>query len=529
MFEPASQAKNVRRRTEADHGDPRNTACDHPPVKAAPRFTRAWAPVTTITAIGAGVRFAGLDRQSFWIDEIVTAGLLAKPLFEMLATLPDSESTPPLYYVLAWLWSRVAGVDEVGLRSFSALLGTLAIPVCYAAARGLVSHRAGVIVAALAAVSPLLVWYSQEARAYSLFVLLGALSFLAFTQALDEPSRRSLAFWASASSLTLLTHYFGVFLVAAEAAILLYRHRGRDTWAATAAIVGVGLAVLPLAAYQAIFSSSRWIRFVDLPARVEETVRQLVVPSAPSIWAGAGVPDDYGRSLWPLGVAMILVAVGTIVWQGSRRERRGALVALGVALAAAGAPVLMALAAALLTEGRGDVFLYRNVIVAWLPLAVVIGAALGARRAGLVGLLAACALTVWSLTVVVHNATTPERQRDDWRLVSRALETSASRLVLLSPSWQMAALEYHIPGVRELGDRRIATRRVDVLVRRTVPSYSPAVESLSLPPQFTRLETRELENWALTSFESPEPVYLEASDLGPGPPGASWVPMVRPK
>ena len=64
----------------------------------------------------------------------------------------------------------------MGLRSLSALAGTLTVPVCYAAGRTLVSHRAGMIVAALSAVSPLLVWYSQEARAYGLFVLFGSFS-----------------------------------------------------------------------------------------------------------------------------------------------------------------------------------------------------------------------------------------------------------------------------------------------------------------------------------------------------------------
>lgn len=497
---------------------------------AASRWlTRKWVPVATLTALGAGARFVGLDRQSFWIDEVVTAGLVAKSLPGMLETLPGSESTPPLYYVLAWLWSRIAGVDEPGLRSLSALLGTLAIPVCYAAARTLVSHRAGVIVAALAAASPLLVWYSQEARAYSLLVLLGALSFLFFARALEEPSPRDLAFWAGASSLVLLTHYFGVFLIAAEAAILLCRRRSRPTWAATASIVAVGLAVLPLAAYQAIFSSSRWIRFVDLSARVEETVRQLLVPGAPSLWAGAGVPEDFDRSLWPLGVALILGAVAAVLVLGSSKERRGALVALGVGLGVAGAPILVSLAAALVTDGRGDVFLYRNVIVAWLPLAIVLGAALGARRAGAVGVAAASVLVVWSFAVVVHDAATPERQRDDWRLVSEALDASASQLVLLSPSWQIAALEHYVPGLRVLGDARIATRRVDLLVRRNVPSYSPPVESLGLPSEFTRLETRVLQNWMLTTFGSRTPVYLEADDLGVAPPDASRVPLVRVK
>ena len=76
---------------------------------ASRRLTSTWVTVATLTAIGAAVRFVGLDRQSFWIDEVITVELLAKSLPDMLGTLPDAESTPPLYYVLAWLWSRVAG------------------------------------------------------------------------------------------------------------------------------------------------------------------------------------------------------------------------------------------------------------------------------------------------------------------------------------------------------------------------------------------------------------------------------------
>jgi mannosyltransferase len=496
-------------------------------VEASHWSRRTWFPVAIVTAVGAGVRFIGLGQQSFWIDEIITVELVSKSLVEMLRALPDAESTPPLYYLLAWLWSRAVGADEAGLRSLSALLGTLTIPVSYGAARALVSHRAGVIVAALCAVSPLLVWYSQEARAYSLFVLLGALSFLFFARALAEPSRRQLGLWAAASSLMLLTHYFGVFLVAAEASILLYRHRGRAAWASTGAIVAVGLAVLPLAAYQAAYASSRWIRFIDLDARVAEAVRQLLVPGAPSIWAGAGVAEDHdGRWLLPLGIAMILGAVAATVLLGSREERRGGLIALGVGSATLGVPILISLAAAVVTGGRGDVFLYRNVIVAWLPLAIVLGVALGARRAGAVGVLAATALTVSSFAVVVHTATTPRLQRDDWHLVSQALGQSEGQVVFLSPSWQMAALEHHVADLRPLG-RGAATTQVDLLVRREVPSYSPAVGRLRLPPDFHLIETRELQNWVLTRFRARARIYLDGVDVGVAPPEASYVPLVR--
>lgn len=480
-----------------------------------------------LTALAGAVRFVGLGSQSFWIDEIITAELVAKPFTEMLRAIPDAESTPPLYYVLAWLWSQVAGADEKGLRSLSALAGTATIPVCYAAARTLVSHRAGVIVGALAAVSPLLVWYSQEARAYGLFVLFGALSFYGFARALDDPSRRNLRLWAIASSLALLSHYFALFLVVAEAAVLLHRHRRRQTWIATGAIAGVGIALLPLAAYQVVYSSSRWIRFVELSDRIGETLRQLVVPSAPSIWAGAGTPEGHGSGWWPLAIVMVAGAAAAVALLGSRAERRGAFVALVVGSATVGLPILMSLAAVVVTGGRGDVFLYRNVIVAWLPLAVVLGAALGARRAGALGLAAASALVVWSFGVLVHNQTTPTLQRDDWRLVAEALGEPAGQIVLLSPSWQIAALEHSVPDASELGGRTVATQQIDVLTRRNVPSYSPAVETLRPPAGFELVETRELQNWLLTRFRAREPVYVTGDDLVVVPSEASRVPLVR--
>ena len=497
---------------------------EHAPIRLA---AAAWLPVTVLTFVGAAVRFAGLDRQSFWVDEVVTAGLVTKSLPAMLGALPDAESTPPLYYLLAWLWSRAVGLDEPELRSLSALFGTLTIPVCYAAGRALVSHRAGVIVAALAAVSPLLVWYSQEARAYSLFVLLAALSFLAFTLVLGDPSPRRLAFWASASSLMILTHYFGVFLLAAETAVLLYLRRSRATWAAVGATVVVGLAVLPLAVYQVLFASSRWIRFVDLGGRIEEAIRQLLVPGPPSMWGGAGLAEDAGRAWWPLGVVIITAAVLTLVLVGSRQEQRGALVALAVGIATAGLPIVMSLATQVVTDGRGDVFLYRNAIVAWLPLAVVPAAALGAERAGRVGILAACALVAWSLAVVVQDATTPERQRDDWRLVAEALGEPAGQIVVLSPSWEIAALQHHVPDAREFDDVRVATREIDFVVRKHVPTYSPAVESMVPPRGFRRVRTHELQNWVLTTFRSRTPLYLDAGDFGVAPRDASRVALVR--
>src|SRR3954447_17819311 len=195
----------------------------------------AWALIG-ITAGAAALRFSTLGVQSFWHDEAVTAGRVLHPgLGATLREIPSSEAAPPLYYVLAWLWTKLFGISEVGLRSLSALFGTATVPVAYAIGARLVSRRTGLLAAAAVAVSPLLVWYSQEARAYALLVLTSALMIWFFAAALQEPERRRwLWWWAAASSLALLSHYFAAFVVIPEAAWLLWRVRKRSVLIAVA-------------------------------------------------------------------------------------------------------------------------------------------------------------------------------------------------------------------------------------------------------------------------------------------------------
>src|SRR3989440_3276267 len=188
-----------------------------------------WA-LLGITAGAAALRFSTLGVQSFWHDEAVTVGRVLHPaLGATLKEIPSSEATPPLYYVLAWLWTKVFGHSEAGIRSLSALFGTATVPVAYAIGARLAARRAGLLAAMAVAVSPVLVWYSQEARAYGLLVLTSALTIWFFAGALQEPDRRRwLGWWAAAASLALLSHYFAAFVVVPEAAWLLWTSRERS-------------------------------------------------------------------------------------------------------------------------------------------------------------------------------------------------------------------------------------------------------------------------------------------------------------
>jgi hypothetical protein len=199
---------------------------------------------------------------------------------------------------------------------------------------------------------------------------------------------------------------------------------------------------------------------------------------------------------------------------------------LVLGIAAAGGPVVVSLASAALVAGRGDVLLFRNVLCAWLPLQIVVAAALAAPRAGRAGLAAAAAWTAASLAVLGMNATTAHLQRDDWRLLARATRGEGHAIVL-SPSWEVAGLEYYAP--RLSPPSSVARlREIDVLVRRRMPSYSTPVRAFLPPPGFERVEQRTLQNWVLTRFRASKPVEVTSAQLNNvRPPGASYVVLQR--
>src|SRR4051812_13341533 len=198
------------------------------PAGRSSRFERAWTAVRAepllvgLVVLAAVLRFATIDQQSYWLDEAFTVGLLREDFPHMLKYMTETEATPPLYYVLAWPWAHVFGTGEVALRSFSAVVGTATVPVMYAAGKELVSRRAGLIAAALTATSPLMIWYSQEARAYALLVLFGAASLYFFARILNEPIRRNFVLFGVFSGLALVTHYLAGLLFAAEAVALYW-------------------------------------------------------------------------------------------------------------------------------------------------------------------------------------------------------------------------------------------------------------------------------------------------------------------
>ncbi|HEY3759992.1 MAG TPA: glycosyltransferase family 39 protein [Solirubrobacteraceae bacterium] len=523
-----------------------------PPPAAATRTLPVWWPLVALTLLAAALRLGTLDLQSFWYDEAFTPVHVLHPgLAATLRAFVHTENTPPLWYVVVWGVSRVLGTGEIALRLPSALAGIATVPVAWGigwelAGRGVSGRHAAILTAALVAVNPLFVWYSQEARAYAFFVLFSALAMLCMLRADRVPTPRRCALFALAGALALLSHYFAIFLLIPMGLWLLRPRRRRNEGAradggegqrhsptgaarhptrsagalrspprsvilAVGALALVGVALVPLIVAQG-GHGTQWIGEWALAARLE------------------AIPQYYltGYSAAPLGHGVeLLVALAVLaglvlaLWRVlTPQESNGALLAL--AIAACG--VLLPLALALL---GADYLAPRNLVAAMIPLSATIGVIVAARRAGRTGMALGALIAVAFLALSIDVELSPRLQRGDWRGLAQTLRkgwrtpavapasgsargvdgTFASRNVppqtaITTVELGAAPLEYYLPPLRNLArDTQVRVREIDET------GYAPLARDAGTPPAagFRLVQRADANGLILYRFASPVP------------------------
>ena len=466
----------------------------------------AWWPLLVILALAVAARLPTLSLQSFWYDEAYTpVHVLHASLAATLSSVAANENTPPLWYVLVWGISRVLGTGVVALRLLSALAGVALVGVGWAIGEELGSRRTAAILAAILALNPLMVWYSQEARAYELYALLGAVSLLCFLRCYRAPRGRSLALWSLSSVLALLTHYFAVFLVGPEALLLLARAlTPRSPPRSRGGTTGLELAASPLGTRPSAGSPPR-------PASRPPPLRQtLLALAAVVICAGALAPlvsAQSGRGTqwigaWPLSDRLVQIpgyyllgANGSVLGHGLLALaalpllagivlaclllRRGALseaeieagaLVLGLGAVAILLPLGLALAGA-------DYLAPRNLIADWVPLSAALALVLAAG--GRAGLLLAVVVCLAGAGVLVATDLDPRLERADWSAVARALAPGSRDRAIVTVELGAAPLEYYLPRWR----LRYLSRRLSTSVREIdLVGYAPLRGDALRPP-----------------------------------------------
>ena len=97
------------------------------------------------------------------------------------------------YSILLWPVTRIFGSSVEVLRAPAVVIGTASIPLMYWAARPFARGRGpALLAAALLAINPMAIWYSQVARSYALVVLAACLAFGALARAMRAAAAKGI-------------------------------------------------------------------------------------------------------------------------------------------------------------------------------------------------------------------------------------------------------------------------------------------------------------------------------------------------
>ncbi|HUZ76334.1 MAG TPA: glycosyltransferase family 39 protein [Chloroflexota bacterium] len=369
-----------------------------------------------------------LDFQSFWQDEGFSVSLSGSSVGYILQQSFTVEPNPPLYFLLLHFWRLPAGSTEYAIRFLSLIPSVLAVPAMFLLGRQLWCERLGLVAAALAAVSPFLVWLAQEARMYTweaLWLTLGAWFLLRGLR-----SGRS-AYWLLFSSCNLLavySHLYAVFVVAAEALLLVALCR--RVWRPAALAIGAPIVLfvpwfVSVSAYSG--ESSTWRGFIG----VWDMVRVLLLNAASQGHLPGRV--DGGFSLL-LGLAVVL-GFGVLV---KARPRSGWLLASWL---------LLPVAAVYALSFKEPLFSPRYFVVI-LPALLLLAAGAVAALPGKVALLGLALLSSGSIWAVERGNTVPAYAKEDYRLAGTYIgaRTDTHDVVLLVANYIVYPFEYYFRG-----------------------------------------------------------------------------------
>lgn len=458
----------------------------------APRMARrravqewlAWAvrdrvtqTLFVVTAVALVVRL--IVWRGIWLDEATSVYQVHMSFSHMLANLRDTDVHPPLYFSILWLDVRAFGFGSMAIRIPSIVAGLLVVPACYLAGRDLWDRRSGLVAAAIASVGPILVWYSQEVRMYSMFMLFAVVAIWGQGRVLKHGRTGDWAIYVAASAALAWTEYFGLFQVIAQQLFFLWIIvRGRagrrlvvGYLAATAAIVVLLVPLAPFAWHQFMVNQNAGKGFgapsqTNLPGTQSLSVYTVLANLA---WAAIGYHSgsimEALVALWPLGILASLYILGR------KATRETYLV-----LAAAVIPALM-----LFVAGEEKRFLYDVRYMSGVAVALVLlGARLitggmRSRRFQIIGCVAVVAVLAGGLYDEQFNGTNPRLYDFQGALAAVNHQWQPGDELLYDPGSLTQVLAYYAPHDRsQPTGSRVPTvapgRRVFVLASKSLMS-----------------------------------------------------------
>lgn len=252
------------------------------------------------------VRGIGLGWDALWLDEALSVLRSSGATAEILKAAATDQN-PPLYFLLLGRWMDLFGSTEIGVRSLSLVASALSGSILFLLARRFFSAEAAILASGLYLGSAMALHYAQEARAYSLVVLLCVSSFYVYFDLLERPSVGRAASLALLNAVAVYTHFTVAFAFFAQLAGI---GAGRFPRRALALYIGSQVAAVAL-----------FLPWLPNFARV--------VPKVGTFWLGVPDVSDLLEALVQLaggavalGAEALLLVGGIVAWSRSGSDRR---------------------------------------------------------------------------------------------------------------------------------------------------------------------------------------------------------------
>jgi mannosyltransferase len=370
--------------------------------------------VTGIVALGAVLRLLHLGAPSVWLDESLSVAYARLPWPQFVHLMQARELNMLPYYLVLRGWIHL-GTSEWIVRLPSALFSIATLPMFYRLGSRLFGTRTGLIALFLLAIDPYHIRFAQEARGYSLMLLLVTASTLLFVRGTEIDSRRPVIVWASyvvASALAAYAHFYATLAIVAQwASLAITRPRDVPWRWITLSAVAIGILLLPLAAF-VLLGHADPAGWIPPPSwkRVEYLVYSLL-----------GGDNSHGVRIiaWPVyGVVLIAAAASA---RAAWRKRADAHERWHYTLAVSGAalPIVLVLAASIIKPIFVDKYLME--CLPFVVLLVAVGVErLRPRALSLGAMLVLLAISAHALVGYYQSS-----DKDDWRAASRYVLDSA--------------------------------------------------------------------------------------------------------
>jgi mannosyltransferase len=271
--------------------------------------------VIFLTALMLGVAVFAITvlfQQSLRLDEAQSLWQVSRgPAAIMKAVAGDVHV--PFYHLLLHFWVFFFGSGVFAARSLSLIFFVATIPMVYKLGKESYNDQVGTYAALLVAVSPFLNWYGSEVRMYSMLAFLAVANQYLFFKIYNSLKIKPHIWWLYGLTAVagVLTHYFFVFALAAQAAIFLIKRSNFNREAFRGLIM---VAVVVIAALGA------WLGYVYYVGEIGNSTPFLAKPTSIDLFNSFssflfGFQNDHINSLilslWPLAVLFAFMSLNS--------------------------------------------------------------------------------------------------------------------------------------------------------------------------------------------------------------------------